>query len=140
MSSPTSTDIAHLPNPSSQDVCDDVGKGVSEDVGESVCEEQVNNTQNSPTVKNLILYQPKLGSKDYLKKGDVIVLVYKGYWTKAILTRSSRTPSGQSLYWTYSNLDGSETRGSYLHPGASWGVLRGEDVNVDLSSVRIVMP
>jgi hypothetical protein len=45
-----------------------------------------------------------------------------------------------SLYWNYSALDGSNPTGGYLFPGQAWGVLRDELVNVDLSSVEIVMP
>ena len=37
-------------------------------------------------------------------------------------------------------MDGSNPTGGYLFPGQAWGVLRDELVNVDLSSVEIVMP
>ena len=45
-----------------------------------------------------------------------------------------------SLYWNYAALDGSNPTGSYLFPGESWGVLREEDAQVDLSTVNIVLP
>ena len=59
-----------------------------------------------------------------------------------ILTSHSgyRDDENHSLYWNYSALDGSNPTGGYLFPAQAWGVLRDELVNVDLSSVEIVMP
>ena len=95
---------------------------------------------NEDISTDLVLYQPKYGDEDYLQVGDIIVIVHNDYWVKAILHKYSMWPKNDSLYWTYSNLDGSDTRSGYLFPGESWGVLRGDDLYIDVSTARITFP
>ena len=91
----------------------------------------------------LVLYQPKLNDENYLQVGDAVLLVQGQYWCKVILDSHSgdQDEFQGSLYWNYSDPDGSNPTGSYLFPGQSWGVLRGpwKDVT-DFSSVQIVLP
>ena len=95
---------------------------------------------NEVNPRNLILHQPKYGDDDYLQVGDIIVIVHNDFWVKAILHKYSVWPRNHSLYWTYSNLDGSDTRSGYLLPVESWGVLRGNDLNIDVSTAQISFP
>jgi hypothetical protein len=95
--------------------------------------------QPRPTLR---LSQPTYGQKKYLKVGDVVALVQGDAWCKVVLSSHSghRDVKDQSLYWNYAALDGSNTTGSYLFPGDSWGVLRDDDAQVDLSQVDIELP
>ena len=97
---------------------------------------------DQPPFPTLHLNQPLYGQKSYLKCGDTVALVQGDSWCKVILTSHSgyRDARNHSLYWNYSALDGSQLTGGYLFPGQAWGVLSNELVNVDLSSVEIVMP
>ena len=97
---------------------------------------------DQPPFPTLHLNQPLYGQKSYLKCGDTVALVQGDSWCKVILTSHSgyRDARNHSLYWNYSALDGSQPTGGYLFPGQAWGVLRNELVDVDLSSVEIVMP
>jgi len=81
------------------------------------------------------------GQDSYLRAGDTVALVQGDSWSKVILTSHSghRDAQNHSLYWNYEDLDGSHPEGSYLFPGQAWGVLRNELVDVDLSSVEIVL-
>ena len=91
----------------------------------------------------LVLYQPKYGDADYLKVGETIVVVYKDFWSKAVLLHhapKSKHFSNGSLLWTYSDLNGKNKRSSYLFPGESWGVLRGEDLDIDVASTEFILP
>jgi hypothetical protein len=74
--------------------------------------------------------------------GDVVALVQGDAWCKVVLSSHSghKDVKDQSLYWNYAALDGSKTTGSYLFPGDSWGVLRDDDAQVDLSQVDIELP
>ena len=110
-----------------------------------VLDEYIPENDNTPEIDEnipriLTLHQPKYGDDDYLRVGDIIVIVHKDYWVKAILHKYAGWPKNHSLYWTYSNLDGSESRSGYLFPGESWGVLRGDDLDVDVSTAKIVLP
>ena len=89
-----------------------------------------------------LLHQPLHSDPDRLHRGDIIVVVHEGTWSKAKLSSHSSLAERDngSLYWNYAYLDGSHARGSYLHRGKSWGVLRREDIEMDLSSINFVIP
>ena len=96
----------------------------------------------NPPRASLILKQPLCTYPDYMRPGEIVALVQNDVWDKVVLnshTGRKRATNG-SFYWNYSSLDGSNPTGGYLHPGQSWGVLRGKDVGVDLSTVNIMMP
>ena len=84
-------------------------------------------TDNQSNEQVLVLYQPKLNDENYLQVGDAVLLVQGQYWCKVILDSHSgdQDEFQGSLYWNYSDPDGSNPTGSYLFPGQSWGVLRG---------------
>ena len=94
-----------------------------------------------PPLPRLHLVQPLYGQDSYLRAGDTVALVQGDSWSKVTLTSHSghRDAQNHSLYWNYEALDGSHPEGGYLFPGQAWGVLRNEFVNVDLSSVKIVL-
>ena len=72
----------------------------------------------------------------------MIVVVQDHHWQKALLTSHSGICDLRhgSLYWNFTDLDGSNTRGGYLYPGQSWGVLGDRDKYIDLSEVQIEIP
>ena len=90
----------------------------------------------------LPLSQPLYGQKKYLKVGDIIAIVQGDVWCKVVLSSHSghKNAKKKSLYWNYTAMDGSNPTGSYLFPGESWGVLRGEEIHVDLAQVDIIHP
>ena len=90
----------------------------------------------------LHLVQPHFGEESYLRVGDILAIVQGDFWTKVVLTSHSGTheATNSSLYWNYTDLDGSNPVGSYLFPGQAWGVLRNESALVDLSAVKIILP
>ena len=61
---------------------------------------------------SLQLTQPVYGQKDYLKAGDMIVLVQAKVWCKVVLSSHYGHSDAQngSLYWNYAAVDGSNTR------------------------------
>ena len=89
-----------------------------------------------------ILVQPLLNQADYLRPGDTVLLVHENEWIKVKLDSHSgfKDASNGSLYWNYSNLDKSNPRGSYLFPNQAWGVLRGNDINLDISQIQLLLP
>ena len=93
-------------------------------------------------IPSLHLHQPVYGQDSYLRAGDAIVLVRGEEWVKVILSSHSGHLDARdgSLYWNYAAPNGSHATGGYLYPGESWGVLCGEDAQVDLTQVRIVLP
>ena len=90
----------------------------------------------------LHLSQPVYGQKNYLKVGDIIAIVQGNVWCKVVLSSHAghKKAKRKSLYWNYAAMDGSNPTGSYLFPGESWGVLRDEDIHVDLAQVDILLP
>ena len=88
------------------------------------------------------LVQPLFKQPDYLKRGDRILLVQGNEWTQVKLDSHSGTKNATngSLYWNYSNLDGSNPRGGYLFPNQAWGVLRGDDIELDITQVQLLLP
>ena len=50
--------------------------------------------------QTLLLKQPKHEDPYPPIPGDTIVIVYKGFWSKAILLSCNRKPVCNSLYWT----------------------------------------
>ena len=112
------------------------------DVALAAAHDEVHDQGQLLPCPTLHLSQPTYGQKKYLKVGDVVALVQGDAWCKVVLSSHSgyRDVKDQSLYWNYAALDGSNTTGSYLFPGESWGVLRDEDAQVDLSQVDIELP
>ena len=93
--------------------------------------------------RKLYLKQPVLGSQDYLKPGDKILMVQGDVWNKVILrSHSGRADAlNGSLYWNYSDVNDENETGGYLFPGQSWGVLRGDWAQVsDFSDIDIILP
>ena len=88
------------------------------------------------------LYQPIYGQPDYLKPGEIVLLVVGDNWLKVELNSHSGTSDayGGSLYWNYTSEDGSYQNGGYLLPGQSWGVLRGADKDIDVAETSIILP
>ena len=95
-----------------------------------------------PQERLLILNQPLCSDVDYMRPGETIAIVQGDVWCKVLLNSHTgkKHAKRNSLYWNYSALDGSNPTGSYLYPGESWGVLRGDEIHVDLSAVNIVLP
>ena len=77
-----------------------------------------------------------------MRPGETIAIVQGDVWCKVLLNSHTgkKHAKRNSLYWNYSALDGSNPTGGYLYPGESWGVLRGDEIHVDLSAVNIVLP
>ena len=99
--------------------------------------------ENLPNPQRSVhLYQPVYGQPDYLKAGEIVLLVVGDNWVKVQLNSHSGTSDayGGSLYWNYTSEDGSYQNGGYLLPGQSWGVLRGADRDIDLEETSIVLP
>ena len=103
-------------------------------------------TSSSPTPEQqeqtLILNQPLCSDVDYMRPGEMIAIVQGDVWCKVLLNSHTgrKRAKRHSLYWNYSALDGSNPTGGYLYPGESWGVLRGDEMHVDLTAVNIVLP
>ena len=95
-----------------------------------------------PPSVQIYLRQPHFGQPNYLKVGETVLLVQGDTWQKVILHSHSGVSDAQagSLYWNYSLEDGSNLTGGYLFPGESWGVLRGEEKDLDISLAEIIIP
>ena len=63
-------------------------------------------------------------------------------WQKARLMNNSgyRHYKKGSYYWNFCDMDGENARGAYLYPNQLWGVLRGDDVRVDVNSTTFFTP
>ena len=98
-------------------------------------EEQPSDTSNGDDKPPFHLLQPR-----QLRRGDIVVrfseLALAVTWTKAVLkTRYSKHSSS----WTFTDTDGVD-RQAYFKPLAPWGILTGDNIDLDLDSVSIVYP
>ena len=77
-----------------------------------------------------------------MRPGEVVALIQNDVWCKVLLKLHTghKRARNSSFYWNYCTLDGSNPTGGYLFPGESWGVLRGRDIETDLTAVDIVLP
>ena len=88
------------------------------------------------------LFQPQARTPQAPKTGDMVAFATDDGWIKVLLTGHSGHKHflRDSLYWNI--LDGStgQTFGAYLHQDELWGVLRGPERDIELSSTILLTP
>ena len=94
-----------------------------------------------PKVKDLYyLHQPKAKQKKALTVGELVITKTTDGWLKAKLESKTLEYKDGSYMWTYHFLETGDACSSFLSPGDAWGVLRGEDVDLDFSRLEPQMP
>ena len=86
------------------------------------------------------LRQPKAKAAHYLKENEEIIVEESGSWEKAVIKTVDHTNYAKgksSLLITFANCSSGDLTTRYLAPGENWGVLRGEDVHLDFSRMRM---
>ena len=79
------------------------------------------------------LKQPKSKQSGALKVGETIIVKTQDGWQKAQLEASTKEYKNGSYMWTYHFQDSGDACSSFLSPGESWGVLRGDDQSLDFT-------
>ena len=77
------------------------------------------------------LKQPKSKQSGALKVGETIIVKTQDGWQKAQLEASTKEYKNGSYMWTYHFQDSGDACSSFLSPGESWGVLRGDNQDLD---------
>ena len=90
----------------------------------------------------LTLLQPMAKSANAPRKGDILAFKMTDGWVKVKLISNSgyKHVKYNSHYWNIMDLSTEEMFGSYLIQDQFWGVLRGEDKEVNLQTTQLMTP